>query len=80
MDKYDKDGPMEDPILRCAACNGIIYKTYIRTMGMCPKCGNKRVKNVLILSEKEMEELRKTNTDPAFLDLFEGGEVDDIPA
>lgn len=72
---YDKDGPFEDPIIRCTECSGIVHRTQIRKFGSCPKCGNRRVRNVLSLSEEEMAKLKEEGVDPGFLILFEG--VDD---
>ncbi len=75
---YDKDGPFGDPIVMCCDCNKIIYKAQIKKMGMCPGCGNKRVRNVQVMSEEEMAELKFRKVDPKFLELF--GEVDENAA
>ena len=71
---YDKDGPFDDPIVRCCDCNKIIYKAQLRQYGMCPACGNRRVRNVQVVSPEEMAELRFRKVDPEFLALF--SEVD----
>lgn len=78
MDKYDKDGPFNDPIVRCASCQKIILRETIRDAGMCPVCGNRRVTNVLLLSEEEMANLKTRNIDPDFLELFEGRDIDGV--
>jgi len=69
---YDKDGPFGDPIVRCCDCSKIVYRTQVQKFGQCPKCGNRRVRNVSTLSEEEMAELKKKDVDPEFLALFEG--------
>jgi hypothetical protein len=43
----------------------------IRKFKMCPDCGNKRFKNVLVLSKKEMDSLQSQGIDAEFLALFE---------
>ena len=70
---YDKDGPFGDPIVRCTECQKIVYRDTIKVMGMC-SCGNRRVRNVLTLSEDEMADLKEKGIDPEFLALFEGVE------
>ena len=42
-----------DPVVRCVDCQHLIFRKEIQDVGMCPKCGTKRVKNVLLLTQKE---------------------------
>lgn len=71
---YEKDGQFDDPVVRCCDCKMVIHRNTVKTLGMCPSCGNRRVRNVLTLSEKEMEDLKEKGVDPEFLGLFEGVE------
>ena len=75
--KYDLDGPFDDPIVRCCDCQMIILREQIQKHYGCPKCGNKRVRNVLNMTEDEMADLKKKGIDPVFLALFEGVPEDD---
>jgi len=61
-----------DPIVRCSDCQTLIFRGELQQIGCCPKCGNRRVKNVLVCSEAEMADLMSKNVDPDFLALFEG--------
>jgi len=60
-----------DPIVRCTDCQRITMRDEIRKFKMCPDCGNKRFKNVLVLSKKEMDSLQSQGIDAEFLALFE---------
>jgi Zn finger protein HypA/HybF involved in hydrogenase expression len=59
-----------DPVVRCTDCQRLITRAEIRKYGLCPDCGNKRVRNVLVLSGKEVERLKEMDIDPAFLAEF----------
>jgi len=73
MDKYDKDNKVfHDPVVRCTDCAKIVLRETIWEHGMCLKCGNRRMRNVLTLSSEEMEALKRENIDPEFIALFEG--------
>jgi len=63
-----------DPIVRCCDCQRLITREEIGKFGMCPGCGTKRVKNVQILTEKEVEALKDMGISEDFFKLFE--EVD----
>ena len=76
LKKYDKKGPFMDPVSRCCDCQKILFREQIQKLGMCPGCGNKRIRNVLVMSEKEMADLKEKGVDPDFLALFEGVEDD----
>lgn len=60
-----------DPVVRCTDCQRIIYRNEIQTFGCCPDCGNKRVRNVLMLKQEERDALAAKGCDE-FLALFEG--------
>jgi len=70
MKKYSKEGPFEDPIMRCDSCQALIKRDSIQHLGMCSECGNKRFRNVLILTEEEQGKLVGMGIDPEWLNLF----------
>ena len=74
VEKYSKEAPFEDPIVRCCECNKIVIKLKLKEQGMCPYCGNRRVRNVLTMSDEEMTKLKDQGVDTAFIALFEGVE------
>jgi len=74
MAKYGKEDGFNDPVVRCTECSKMFSREKLRDAGMCPACGNKRVRNCLTLSEDEMKQLKDNNIDPDFLALFEGKE------
>jgi hypothetical protein len=74
LPKYHRDGPFDDPIVRCTECQSIIYRDTLGKMGMCSKCGNRRVRNVLSLNPEEMQAAKDRKIDPQFLALFEESE------
>ena len=69
--KYAKDGPFDDPVVRCCDCQRIIFRAEIARYGGCPECGNKRIRNILTLKPIEMQMLRDKQIDENFLKLFE---------
>ena len=69
-EKYSKDGPFNDPLIRCDRCQELIETTLIKRFGSCPQCGNSRVTNVKVMSEKEMKWAKAQGIDPLFLSLF----------
>lgn len=72
QEKYSKDGAFNDPVVRCCECSKIITRDEIRKSGGCPACGNKRVRNVLNMTDVEMNNLKIRGIDEDFLALFEG--------
>jgi Zn finger protein HypA/HybF involved in hydrogenase expression len=60
-----------DPVVRCTDCQRITTREEIRKFRMCPDCGNKRFRNVLVLNKKEMDSLKAQDIDADFLSLFE---------
>lgn len=61
----------DDPVVRCTDCQTLITRDEIRKFGMCPSCGTRRMRNVVVLSAKEMQELRNKDISPEFLAEFE---------
>ena len=74
---YDpkKQEPFTDPVVRCDSCNIIIITKALAKAGCCPKCGNRRIRNVLAMNDGEMTKLRERGIDENFIKLFE--EVDE---
>jgi len=72
MQRYSKDGPFEEPAVRCCECQRIILREEIQKFGCCPGCGTRRVRNILTMSLEEMETMRERQIDENFLKLFEG--------
>lgn len=69
MEKYDKDAAFADPVVRCDSCNTIILVETLKKLGMC-KCGNRKVRNLQIMDDKEFEQMKAWGVDPDFLALF----------
>ena len=61
----------KDPVVRCTDCQRITTREEIRKFKMCPDCGNKRFRNVLVLNKKEMDALKSQCIDAEFLAEFE---------
>ena len=72
MDKYDKDAPFADPVVRCDSCAKIVQTTELRRLGCCPNCGNRKVRNVLVFNEADLAQMKEWNIDPEFLSKFTG--------
>jgi|WetSurMetagenome_2_1015567.scaffolds.fasta_scaffold1836367_2 predicted RNA-binding Zn-ribbon protein involved in translation (DUF1610 family) len=70
MGKYDGDA-FNDPAVRCTECQRIIFKNEIETIGRCPNCGCRKVRNIATLSDSEAKLMRNKKVDPEFLELFE---------
>jgi len=70
--EWDRTGPeFTDPVVRCCDCQRLVTREEVRKHGMCPGCGNRRMRNVLVLSDKEMADLDRKGVSPEFLALFE---------
>ena len=59
-----------DPVVRCTECQRMIFMDEVHEQGCCPKCGNRRVRNVLVM-EPEERDLLKEKGHHEFLALFE---------
>jgi len=69
--KYSKDGPVNDPVMRCDSCVKIIRTETLKNIGKCPHCGNRKVRSLQTFSSLERDKMVKWNIDPAFLAIFE---------
>lgn len=58
--------------LRCTDCQELNTNKDIKKLGMCRNCGNKRMKNVLLLNDKEAADLKARGVSDAFFEMFEG--------
>jgi len=70
IDYYD-DEHFNDPIIRCCDCQALVTRQALRDSGTCPKCGTRRFRNLLNMTEKEMNALIESGIDPDFLAHFE---------
>lgn len=68
---YVKDGPFNDPVVRCDSCQALVLVEEIKVLGSCTSCGNRRVRNVQVMKPDEMADLRHRGVDEGFLVLFE---------
>lgn len=68
---YGKDDPFKDPVLRCDSCAQIVFAEDLKKHGMCPKCGNRKMRNLQQFDEDEFALMKERNVDPVFLKLFE---------
>lgn len=69
--RYSKDGAFSDPVVRCDGCHKLVRIEAIKNVGCCPNCGNKRVRNVLVFNQEELEQLKEWKIDTEFISLFE---------
>ena len=74
VEKYSKDGPFSDPVVRCDGCHTLVQTKKLQSIGCCPKCGNTRVRNVKTISGEEWKELQDWGIDTDFLALFADAE------
>lgn len=78
-EKYPVDGPFKEPALRCDSCAKLVLAATLREIGMCPHCGNTRVRNARTMSEDDMvkakEWISQGLLDPDWLHLFTSKEV-----
>ena len=82
MEKYKKDGPFMDPVVRCDSCQSLLLMSELKTAGQCSRCSNTRVRNLRgVLTEGDCQTLiiwrNEGKVDPDFVALFvsEGGEA-----
>ncbi len=73
--RYSKDGPFNDPLVRCDKCQELLFVNQIKRLGGCTRCGNTRVGNVRVLNEDEMTKanawVQEGKLDGAWLSLFQ---------
>lgn len=65
-----------DPVFRCCSCNKLVKTTTLHKIGMCSKCGNRRVASVTVLNTGERNKIVDWGYDD-FAELFEAVEVDE---
>lgn len=75
LPKYHPDLPFNDPLVRCNNCGELALTIKWKKYGYCPKCGNRRCRNVINFTNEDYEKAIDWNVDPEFLALFE--RVDD---
>lgn len=74
VEKYSHDGPFNDPVVRCDACNKLILTQELKKAGMC-SCSNTRVRNLRSIDEQDRDQIQswinEGKVDSDFLILFE---------
>ena len=73
--KYGKEAPFADPVVRCDSCNNLVFVDKLKKLGVCPHCGNRKVREVRHLSQSEIDVLKGSDIDPDFISLFQPLEV-----
>lgn len=68
FEKFGKDAPFADPVVRCGECRGLVKTEYLRKNGTCA-CGNRKVYEVKTLKDDEIRKLRAEF--PDFCEVFE---------
>ena len=61
---------LSDPVLRCMGCHALLTRKLITKLGMCNKCGNRRVTTVKMLSDTEKTELLDRGISKSWIDEF----------
>ena len=81
MEKYVKDGPFMDPVVRCDSCQTLLLMAELKNVGQCYRCSNTRVRNLRgTLTQEDCQTLliwrNEGKIDPDFVALFvkEGGD------
>jgi predicted RNA-binding Zn-ribbon protein involved in translation (DUF1610 family) len=78
-EKYPVDGPFKEPVLRCDSCSNLVLASSLREIGMCPHCGNTRVRNARTMNDDDMDKahkwIRDGVLDPDWLHLFKEKKV-----
>lgn len=69
--KYGAKADFNDPVVRCDSCINIIFTKDLRENGMCPQCGNRKVREIRQLNHSEIDVLKGRGVDPDFIALFE---------
>ena len=68
---YSKDAPFTDPVVRCDSCNKLVLRTTAQKHGFCNHCGNRKVRQINMMSMDELAEVKTWNIDPIWIALFE---------
>jgi hypothetical protein len=73
--KYSKDGDFKEPCVLCDRCNQLLLVYALKHEGMCPHCGNTRVRNVRVMTDHHMRQAQAWAAsgviDAEWLKLFE---------
>jgi rRNA maturation endonuclease Nob1 len=59
-----------EPVYRCDACSKLVLIAALHSRGMCPECGNKRMRNVQAFNDDERAQMTEWGLDD-FLKEFE---------
>jgi Zn finger protein HypA/HybF involved in hydrogenase expression len=70
MNNELNDHAFTDPVLRCDSCQALVKRTTLHKIGSCPKCGNKRVRNLTVFNDEERTQMLDWGFD-AFVDEYE---------
>jgi len=78
--RYSKDGPFNDPVLRCDSCSKLVRHVVLTQMGKCPHCGSRKVRKMDTFNSEELKQMQEWGIDQDYLALFEvvpeiGGEA-----
>ena len=83
MEKYDKDSPFIDPVVRCDSCAKLMLIEKLHKNGACD-CGNRKMRAILSFNLREYLKMRFWwRIDPEYLKRFSssvensGGQDDD---
>ena len=68
---YGKDGPFNDPVVRCDKCSKILLLEKIRQDGVCPHCGARRIRNLLAYNDEELSQMKRWAVPNEFIALFQ---------
>ena len=75
-EKYSKDGPFTDPVVRCDACQKLLLVKQLNQMGMCKHCSNTKVRNLRSGTGEDWAQMKEWvdagEMDADFLAVFEG--------
>ena len=73
--KYSADGPFNEPVVICDSCAKVNLTEEMKKMGCCSNCGNRRVRNVQVLSGDNLKLVKQWISDgicdPEWLQEFE---------
>ena len=74
-EKYSKDGPFMDPVVRCDSCQTLLLVAELKEAGACMRCANTRVRNLRgVLISEDCQTLidwrDEGKIDPDFVALF----------
>lgn len=53
------DEGFTDPVVRCDSCQGLLRREILHKHGRCIKCGNRRIRNLTVLSESETKQMEE---------------------